>query len=136
MLNPNIESVFIQFHQTHLGNTLIGVIYKPPAGDLKAFNMEVFNIFNIINSFKFSTISIAGDFNIDLIKYGTNEHCNLFLDNMLSHCLIPTINKPTRITTNTSTLIDNIFVKSAKHDITSAVIYNDISRSLSYYCKT
>ena len=49
---------------------------------------------------------------------------------MLSHCFFPTIRYPTRITSTTSTLIDNIFTNVHDLEYNAVIIYNDISDHL------
>ena len=46
-----------------------------------------------------------GDFNIDILKYGSNDYANRFLNQMYSSQFYPVINRPTRITTNSATII-------------------------------
>src|SRR5271165_2481997 len=41
--------------------------------------------------------------------------------------MFPAVSKPTRVTENSATLIDNIFVNGLNCDISSAIIYNDLS---------
>ena len=50
-----------------------------------------------------------GDYNIDLLKFDTHPLTSEFLESNLSLAVLPTINKPTRVTSNSATLIDNIF---------------------------
>jgi hypothetical protein len=50
-----------------------------------------------------------GDFNIDLLKANSHSLTSEFLDLNLANSLIPCINRPTRVTGTTATLIDNIF---------------------------
>ena len=47
-----------------------------------------------------------GDYNIDLLKYEHNCDTRMFLDMMYSHGLYTLINKPTRITQFTATVIE------------------------------
>ena len=62
-----------------------------------------------------------GDFNLDLLKYNVHEKATDFVDNIISHGFLPTIHKPTRVTTESATLIDHIYdhiyVNYAKHKI-------------------
>ena len=44
--------------------------------------------------------------------------------------LYPLIDKPTRITDFSATLIDNIFTNELHHNITSGILFNDISDHL------
>ena len=41
---------------------------------------------------------IAGDFNIDLLKYDAHRETGSFLDCLYEHDLVPLITKPTRFT--------------------------------------
>ena len=59
---------------------------------------------------------IIGDYNIDLLKHGSHSQTEQFLDIMYSNSLIPMIYKPTRETSTTATLIDNIFTNSYSID--------------------
>ena len=51
-----------------------------------------------------------GDFNVDLIKYTSEANTGHFYDLLCSHSFRPLILQPTRVTSRTSTLIDNIFI--------------------------
>ena len=54
-------------------------------------------------------IAIMGDFNIDLMVERRNTHSEHFLEILASFDFEMQINEPTRVTLNSSTLIDNIF---------------------------
>jgi hypothetical protein len=55
---------------------------------------------------------IIGDFNADLIKTGTNGPTAEFLETFTSGGYYPLVSLPTRLTDETSTLIDNIFMNN------------------------
>ena len=71
-----------------------------------------------------------GDYNIDLLKYEHNCATRMFLDMMYSHGLYPLINKPTRITQFTATIIDNVFTNNITHETVNGIITTDISDHL------
>ncbi len=50
-----------------------------------------------------------GDFNIDLLKSESCDFANKFTEQLFTSSFYPLITKPTRITSHTATLIDNIF---------------------------
>ena len=50
-----------------------------------------------------------GDYNINLLKVESHSLTADFNDLMYSYGLIPLITRPTRVTENSATLIDNIF---------------------------
>ena len=55
------------------------------------------------------SIFLLGDFNVNLLNYNEHNQTNKFLDSIASNSFIPLILKPTRITSHSNTLIDNIF---------------------------
>ena len=79
------------------------------------------------------TISnLLGDFNLDLLRYNDHNITNDFLDTLFSHCYMPLIKNPTRITSHSATLIDNIFVNdlSIMQELLSGLLFSDISDHL------
>ena len=52
---------------------------------------------------------LCGDFNIDLLKIDTDENIKSFYSTLTSNLFVPHITLPTRITSHSQTLIDNIF---------------------------
>ena len=51
-----------------------------------------------------------GDFNLDLLRYNDNVPTQEFIDRLFTYStLYPLISNPTRITSHTATLIDNIY---------------------------
>ena len=59
------------------------------------------------------------------------------LDIMYSFGLYPLIDKPTRVTDSSATLIDNIFTNELRHNLTCGILFNDISDNLPIFalCK-
>ena len=60
---------------------------------------------------RMKNVIIVGDFNLDLLKYKQNSHINDYLENILSSGYMPNITFPTRLTSNSGSLIDNVFTK-------------------------
>ena len=75
-------------------------------------------------------IILLGDFNIDLIKTNTNNNASEFLDIIYSSYLIPHVTSPTRLTSRSHTLIDNIICNVITEDTISGNIINTISDHL------
>ena len=73
---------------------------------------------------------VAGDYNFDILHYNDYAQTQEFVDNLFSHMLFSLITKPTRITANSATLIDNIFTNHLTADICNRIIINDISDHL------
>ena len=106
----HIECVFIKikFPQSTL---VIGSCYRKPIScNATAFIDDI--------SRKISTLDtnhkkiLCGDWNFDLLSVNTDSTTSEFLDTMLSLGLVHTISKPTRITNDSATLIDNIFISN------------------------
>lgn len=61
-------------------------------------------------------VFLLGDWNIDLMKTNEDKNINEFYDIITSNLMVPHIILPTRITSNSKTLIDNIFSNSINFD--------------------
>ena len=123
-----MESGFIELINTHTTNVLIGVVYKPPSASYDHFSEHINGILeNISNENK--KCYLMGDFNINLLQYDTNNTVQNFIDMLSSQSFYPNINKPTRITESSATLIDNILTNDL-HNHTAGVLISDISDHL------
>ena len=71
--------------------------------------------------------------NINLLSAETCNFTKYFLLSLQSYSLIPIIDKPTRVNSNSATLID-IFVNQIGREITSGNIISDISGHYSQFC--
>ena len=58
---------------------------------------------------------IMGDFNIDILKSDSYTATADFMDIIYRNYFLPSINRPTRITATTVTIIDNIFTNYYKN---------------------
>ena len=66
----------------------------------------------------------------DLLKYDHNEEVADFLDTMYSKLLLPIISSPTRITSTSATLIDNIFTNGYDNTFRSGNLVTTLSDHL------
>ena len=81
-------------------------------------------------------IYLFGDFNINLLNYSSNNQVNTFLDYIYSFGLFPLITKPTRITSHSATLIDNIHTITHDYAHMSGIILCDINDHITVFtCK-
>ena len=90
------ESVFIEIRNTHKKNVIIGCIYRhhtPVSDFLETFLNDTLK--TITKSKKIC--ALLGDFNLDLIKYGTNSSVESFYDIVSTHGFRPLILQPTRV---------------------------------------
>ena len=71
-----------------------------------------------------------GDFNLNLTNYQSHNLTGEFLDMMYFNTFFPLITRPTRITSHSATLIDNIFQNSLETNLLSSLLFTDISDHL------
>ena len=95
----------------------MGVIYRHPSVDLTDFNSSYLNkLFENISKEQ-KSIFLLGEFNVNLLIYNEQHQTNEFLDSLSSNLFIFLIIKPTRITSHSLTLTDNIFSNVIDPDI-------------------
>ena len=122
-----VETIFIELTQY---NIVIGCVYRPPNSDPVQFNSVFDSLLSRLNHCK-NRCYIAGDFNLNLLKYDTHEPTGNHVNSVFSHSFIPTISRPTRITATSATLIDNILTNSyCDHILDPVIVYADISDHL------
>ena len=73
---------------------------------------------------------MCGDFNIDLLQSDKNNSISNCIDNLYSMGLHPLITRPTRVTCQSKTLIDNIFTSDVTSHIQIGLLINDTSEHL------
>ena len=98
--------------------------------DLTDFNCNYLNklLENISKEQK--SIFLLGDFNANLLNYNEHNQTNEFLDSFASNSLTPLILQPTRITSRSTTLINNIFSNVIDPDVISGNLTATISDHL------
>ena len=103
------ESIFVEIKNKSKKNLVIGCIYRhhTPISDFCTTFLD--NTLKKITKSK-KTCALLGDFNIDLIKYGSQTDVGTFYDQISTHGFRPLILQPTRLTSSSATLIDNIFI--------------------------
>ena len=125
IVDDHIECVFAKLHLN--GQTyIVGVVYRPPNSNIVDFNNTMHFILEKVTRYP---CYIMGDFNLDLLKHDKHPPTEKFLDIMHANSFIPIINRPTRVTRDTCTLIDNIYTNNynIKNDNYSGLLTTDIS---------
>ena len=125
----SLECIFIEIKLPKKGNIIVGEIYRPPNSNPAQF-IEMLDGLLSDNFFHNKSCFIMGDFNLDLLNCSNNPPSQDFLSLMLSKSFLPLTRKPTRISDNSATLIDNIFFNSLYSDVSSGIIVSDLTDHL------
>ena len=120
-----IETLCIEIHKDNKKILLMSV-YKPNKSDDNSFIEKLSYLIDKRTKYKYDEIIISGDFNFNLLKCEENGITMNFMNSLSSLSLVPVITKPTRITEESATLIDNIFT-SNPNNFNSGIIITDIS---------
>ena len=122
-----LESVFIEIINPKGKNVIVACIYRRPSMNPTEFiDIYLSELLQKLSR-EDKTIMLMGDFNIDLLKYDTNKDSTMFLDIMYTNFLLPYRKIPTRVTTHSKTLIDNIFSNNIEDGLISGNIITTIS---------
>ena len=106
-------------------------MYRPPNTNATEFIEAFSDIVGKISRQKNQSTVIRLDHNLDFLKQEVHSPTRSFIERILDLGLYPTVSRPTHITKNTATLIDNILVsQSLIEKFTSNVVLDDISDHL------
>ena len=131
------NSVFIEIYKTTTNtkhNIICGCVYRPPSMSLNIFNDMMTTSFNKMQH-ENKYLYITGDFNVNTlfnVKGGlsTQHFKNIFSTN---YCF-PFINKPTRVTDHSASLIDNIYSNIPSQNCFSGILKTSISDHYGIFC--
>ena len=127
--SKQIESVAIEIIDRTHKNTIVICIYKHPNLSVADFNEDYLQHLLDKLSYERKNIILLGDFSIDLLHYETDYQTRNFLDKMYSNSLAPKITIPTRLTTHSKTLIDNIFDTNT---VLFLIYINDLNEAIEH----
>ncbi|XP_024136829.1 uncharacterized protein LOC112151929, partial [Oryzias melastigma] len=108
-------------------NVIITCVYRTPGSNMEQFIQWIEKMFSDVRN---KTVFICGDFNIDLMNPNKHKSTDDFIQTLYSMSFYPTINKPSRITTHSATLIDNIFTNNIESNKRSGLLTCDITDHL------
>ena len=128
-----IENIWLEITKARQ-KYVIGGIYRHPGQKISNFTSLLDYTLTCIRSRNLPCI-IAGDINIDMIKFSSHQDTKFYLDTLILNNFIPTILMPTRITNNSATLIDHISYAGCtrthfQNNIISGNVWCDISDHL------
>ena len=116
-----LESTFIEIINPNNKNIIVGC-YRHPCINPSEFNDVYLHelLQNVGNDSKH--IILMGDFNSGMFKHDRNKDSTTFLDNVL-----PYLAAPSRITSQSRTLLGNIFSNTVDNEISLGNIMSTIS---------
>ena len=139
LCNECIESVYVEIDRRCIGadhNVVIGCIYRPPKATIIEFNNLLKEQVSKLSSEQ-KIVYLTGDFNINLLNTESHPQTAEFIETLFSCSFFPTINRPTRITESSATLIDNIFVNNIhSNSIASGILTCAITDHCPVFCVT
>jgi hypothetical protein len=139
IFNEDIESIFVDIDKSVINtdrNVIAGCIYRPPKSSISEFNESLRSILGKLSK-ENKDAYLAGDFNIDLLSVDSHLQTSEFLEILFSFSFFPSINKPTRITASSATIIDNIFINNLhSKSITAGILAIGISDHFPVFCST
>lgn len=125
--SKELESRFVEIIRPKDKNIIVGCIYRHPLMSVDEFNSDVLTPLLEKISAENKTLVLLGDFNIDLLLSDSDKEASNYFDIISSFSLLPYIVLPTRVTSTSSTLIDNIFCNSSENNIIAGNIISCIS---------
>ena len=124
LLNQYVE---LDRNSTSLGkNIVVGCIYRPPDSNFENFLESMNETLTILNR-ENKVIYLMGDYNINLLNYNDHRPTKQFIETLFSYSYLPIINKPTRVTANSASIIDNVFCNDTLNQHFSGILYTDLS---------
>ena len=97
-IHPIIELFLIET-KFKMGLTLLGVFYRPPSSDANLTDLEL--ALEGLNPSKLSHCVFLGDINVDILSHSLPMLSNFHLTQVVP--------EPTRVTNNSSSLIDHVY---------------------------
>ena len=133
----DINSLAIEIEKNTVGNNkaiVVILIYRPPSTLVSKFNTFLSAMINDIQK-ENKYVFFMGDFNINVSKQVRGSKDMQDFANLLSsNSFLPLIDKSTRITGRSASLIDNIYTNCSLADCDSGILCTDFSDHFPIFC--
>ena len=126
-----IETLFVEIYH-YIRNIVVGVIYRRPNTNLGNFYETLNNLVSVVSN-ESKTCYLMGDFNIDLLRWETDINVSEYLAVFHSKLFLNVINKPTRVTASSASLIDHIWSDNITSNIRNGILHTRISDNFPSY---
>ena len=101
---------------------IFGIIYRRPNTNPQLFFEKYNQILSYIGKTK---CVLAGDYNLDLLKFNSNRNVRELVDLSLQFDYKPFINKPTRVSGSSATIIDHIWCNYESENFIPGILQTD-----------
>ena len=129
------EAIFLDIKNNKGKSITFGCIYRHPSVQKQFLEKFLEPTLQKLSKEK-RTCALAGDFNYDLLKYESHTETNAFYDILSAHAFRPLILHPSRVTSKSNTLIDNIFINDLSCSSIGGNITTSISDHFPQFCQT
>ena len=126
--SDDCESIWIET-KVNDKKSIIASIYRHPRHNLSSFQNQLTDRLKRIEDENFLHY-IGGDFNINLIKTSSNDAIKYYFDDIIRSGSQVLIDKPTRITSNSASIVDHIYCNDPSSHLTPGIILADMSDHL------
>ena len=123
VIHSYIESLCIEI-QFENECYFVCLIYRRPGSDFDQFMLS-YN--HIICNTRRKNCLIFGDFNLDLLRYETSNIVESFVHSNFENSFYSVVNKPTRVTSHSATVIDHIWCNFVNNSFVSGVLLTEFS---------
>ena len=124
--NDILECIFVEIKLSNSEHVVFGNMYRRPNTSIIDYLNILANILLTLKS-ESKKVIISGDININLLNCKNNGQIADYVNLFRSHNFLSLINKPTRVTNNSYTLIDHVWSNYYSNIIVGAIVYNQIS---------
>ena len=129
-ITSGINSLAIKIEKNTVGNNkaiVVILIYRPPSTLVSKFNTVLSSMINDIQK-ENKYVFFMGDFNTNVSKQVKgSKDMEKFTNLFSSNSFLPLIDKPTRITRQSASLIDNIYTNCSLADCDSGILISVIT---------
>ena len=126
--NNGCENMWININTKLAQNFLVGVVYRHPNANIKDFIDHFNDTLQKINEKNINCV-ILGDFNINILQH-RNESAASYINMLNSNGFFSLLNKPTRITDSSASLIDHVITNNIKCHVTPGIMNYQITDHL------
>ena len=132
------ESMYLKIHNktSNFTKYITGNIYRRPSSTLAELDqfVEEFTVVAHNLQEKPSKSYLCEDYNINLLKIDSSHQCSRFFENMTTLDFFHQIARPTRLSGDSNTLIDNVFTNNFYKPHLAGILVTPVSDHLIQFC--